>query len=37
VSFIHPRGHEHGLDQVADHVFRHLVHTKKAMRRFTPN
>ena len=25
VSFIHPRGHEHGLDQVADHVFRQLM------------
>jgi ketosteroid isomerase-like protein len=25
VSFIHPLGHEHGLDQVADHVFRHLM------------
>jgi ketosteroid isomerase-like protein len=25
VSFIHPLGHEHGLDQVADHVFRQLM------------
>jgi ketosteroid isomerase-like protein len=25
VSFIHPLGHERGLDQIADHVFRHLM------------
>jgi ketosteroid isomerase-like protein len=25
VSFIHPLGHEHGVDQVADHVFGHLM------------
>jgi hypothetical protein len=25
VSFIHPRGHEHGLDQIAENVFRHLM------------
>jgi len=25
VSFIHPQGHEHGLDQVAQNVFRHLM------------
>jgi len=25
VSFIHPLGHEHGIDQVAENVFRHLM------------
>jgi ketosteroid isomerase-like protein len=25
VSFIHPLGHEHGVDQVAQNVFRHLM------------
>jgi ketosteroid isomerase-like protein len=25
VSFIHPLGHEHGIDQVAENVFHHLM------------
>ena len=25
VSFIHPLGHEHGIDQVTENVFRHLM------------
>ena len=25
VSFIHPLGHEHGIDQVVENVFRHLM------------
>jgi ketosteroid isomerase-like protein len=35
VSFIHPLGHEHGLDQVEQNVFRHLMGETFSERKLT--
>lgn len=35
VSFIHPLGHEHGLDQIAQNVFQHLMGDTFSERKLT--
>lgn len=36
VSFIHPLGHEHGLDQIKENVYRRLMGDTFSERRLTP-
>ncbi len=36
VSFIHPRGHEHGFDQIKEDVYRHLMGETFSERKLSP-
>ena len=37
VSFIHPRGHEHGFDQIKQNVYKHLMGDTFSERKLSPH